>query len=153
NAFVTKFSSAGAVSWSTYLGGEGFDSGNGIAVDSSGNVFLTGSTSSTEFPVAAAIQPNIGADGAQNAFITELNPAGATLVYSTYLGGTSADSGLAIALDSGGNTIVVGSSGSLDFPTLGSLQGHDPRNDLFVTKIKPGGTSLVFSTLFGDASG
>ena len=158
NAFVSKFSSTGTLTWSTYLGGEDFDQATAVALaldPTSGlpNVYVTGSTSSARFPTQNPIQANIGADGAENAFITELNFSGTALVYSTYLGGMFDDLGSAITVDSGGNTIVVGSSGSPDFPTLGSLQGHDDRSDLFVAKLAPGGGSLVFCTLFGDESG
>jgi hypothetical protein len=153
SAFATKVSAAGTVTWSTYLGGNNSDQGAAVAVDGSGNVYLAGFTDSSTFPTKSPIQANLGSPSAENAFITELNPTATALVYSTYLGGSFGDTASGIAVDASGNTIIVGSSGSPDFPTLGSLQGHDNLDDLFVAKIAPGGASLVFATLFGDSSG
>ena len=88
DAFVTKLNAAGsALVYSTYLGGSGDDDGNGIAVDSSGNAYVTGYTDSTNFPTANAFQAAFGG-GSGDAFVTKLNAAGSALVYSTYLGGS-----------------------------------------------------------------
>jgi hypothetical protein len=155
NAFVAKIGSTGIVTWATYLGGNASDSGTGIAVDKANpaNVYVTGSTTSTTFPMQTPIQANLGGPFANNAFVTELNPSGTALVYSTYLGGDSFDPATGIAVDSGGNTIVTGTSSSQNFPLFAPLQAHDSSEDAFVAKITPGGGSFVFSTVFGDRNG
>ncbi len=157
NAFVAKISAAGAVTWATYLGGEAEDVGFGIAVNTSNppDVFVTGGTSSAAFPTQSPIQANLGgpAFSTFNAFVTELNPTGTMLAYSTYLGGSSDDEGFGIAVDSGGNAAVAGVSYSQDFPLVAPLQAHTQNQDLFVTKVAAGGGSFVFSTVFGSSSG
>ncbi len=107
-AFVAKLkpaaSGAASLLYSTYLGGGSYDFGNGIAVDSAGNAYVTGQTTSTNFPTLKAYQSTLA--GGQNAFVAKLNPAAsgvASLLYSTYLGGNSYDAGNGIAVDSGGN--------------------------------------------------
>src|SRR6202020_622838 len=102
--------------YSTYLGGNGRDAASGIAVDSSGNAFVTGDTNSTTFPpTTGAFQTDLTANF--NVFVTKLNAAGTALVYSTYLGGTGIeDIGKAIALDSNGDAYVTGLTYSSDFP-------------------------------------
>jgi len=154
NAFVAKISSAGAVTWATYLGGEAGDMANGIGVDGANpaNVFVAGQTTSTMFPTHLPIQANLA--GSENAFVTELNPAGTMLVYSTYLGGSSDDQAFAIAAGPGGDAVVVGRSLSDDFPLVAPLQAHDQFvGDAFVTKVAAGGGSFVFSTVFGGPGG
>jgi hypothetical protein len=102
--------------YSTYLGGSGEDVGEGIAVDASGNAYVTGVTDSTEFPTT----PNAfdtTFNGVQDAFVTKLNPTGSALVYSTYLGGSGNDLGLGIAVDASSNAYVTGITGSTNFPT------------------------------------
>src|SRR5207237_4021496 len=104
------------LSYSTYLGRNGDDIGNGIVVDSTGNTYVTGSTTSTDFPTTAGVfQPSIGILGA--AFITKLNPTGTALVYSTYLVGAGVDVANGLAVDTSGNAYVTGSTGSTNFPT------------------------------------
>src|SRR6202158_4584712 len=102
DAFVTKFNAAGnALVYSTYLGGSGGDEGRGIAVDAAGNAYVTGSTTSTNFPTTAnPLQPTSG--GGNDAFVTKLSATGSALVYSTYLGGNGGDLGYGIAVDAGG---------------------------------------------------
>ena len=97
--------------YSTYLGGTGYDSARGIAVDADGNAFVTGYTSSADFPTREC-EP--GFRGAVDAFVTMLDPNGADLVYSTYLGGSGTDRGQAIAVDAGGTAYVVGETGPVD---------------------------------------
>jgi len=149
DVFVTKLDPAGsALVYSTYLGGSGFEWGLGVAVDAVGNAHVTGYTSSINFPTTpGAFQP-IPADpiGSQfanhtDAFVTKLNPAGSSLVYSTYLGGSGGDTGAGIAVDARGNAYVSGQTTSFDFPTtLGAFQrqrGGGPafNSDAFVAKI------------------
>ncbi|MEP7289163.1 MAG: SBBP repeat-containing protein [Chloroflexota bacterium] len=150
NAFVTKLNAAGsALVYSTYLGGNGFDVGKGIAVDSSGNAYVTGYTYSTNFPTANAFQ--IANSGGDDAFVTKLNAAGSALVYSTYLGGTGNDEGNGIAVDSSGNAYVTGYTSSTNFPTANAFQiAHSGGTyDVFVTKLNAAASALVYSTYLG----
>ena len=138
DAFVTKFNSAGSAHvYSTYLGGSDEDSGNGIAVDSSGNAYVTGETSSSNFPTTDPIQGTFGG-GTTDTFVTKINSAGSAHVYSTFLGGSSRDVGNGIAVDSSGNAYVIGETRSTNFPTKFPIQGTKGsgfQSDAFVTKI------------------
>jgi len=152
NAFVTKLDPTGtALIYSTYLGGTNEDAGNGIAVDRVGNAYVTGYTESTDFPTTdGAFQTTYGSRfGA--AFVTELNPTGTALVYSTYLGGTNEDAGNGIAVDTAGNAYVTGYTESTDFPTTtGAFRTtYGGGGDAFVTKLNPTGTALIYSTYLG----
>ena len=150
DAFVTKLDPTGSVLlYSTYLRGSGFDFGNGIAVDATGNAYVTGTTLSTDFPTTpGAFQParrgGVGAD----AFVTKLNPTGSALVYSTFLGGTGGNFGSAIAVDTAGSAYVAGGTTATNFPTtVGAFQTSFGGNRrAFVTKLDPNGAALVYST-------
>jgi len=139
-----------ALSYSTYLGGNGDDYGYGIAVDRSGSAYVVGYTNSANFPLANAARGSFGG-GADDAFVAKLNPAGNGLVYSTYLGGSDDDFGLAIAVDSAGSAYVTGSTSSGDFPTANALQGslNGLGGNAFVAKLNPAGNGLVYSTYLG----
>jgi beta-propeller repeat-containing protein len=149
DAFVTKINAAGsAFVYSTYLGGSGNDVGTGIAVDGSGNAYVTGNTNSTNFPTTNPLQASNGGD--YDAFVTKINAAGSAKVYSTYLGGSGGDFGLGIAVDGSGNAYVTGSTDWTDFPTANPLQGSNGGfEDAFVTKINAAGSVLVYSTYLG----
>ena len=154
--FVTKINAAGsALVYSTYLGGTGGDEGNGIAVDSAGNAYVTGSTSSVDFPTKNPLQPNN--DGGADAFVTKINAAGSALVYSTYLGGSSNDSGLGIAVGSSGDAYVIGNTCSTNFPTMNPIQlnyaggDYNQCGDAFVAAINSAGSALVYSTYLGGS--
>jgi plastocyanin len=149
DVFVTKLAPDGGMVYSTYLGGNGHDVGEGIVVDGAGNVYLTGSTGSSDFPTTTGAYQTTPRGGF-DLFITKLNPAGSGLVYSTYLGGSGADQASGLALDSQGNVYVSGTTGSPDYPTLSAFQAqmHDII-DVFVTKINSAGTALVYSTYLG----
>ncbi len=143
--FVSKLNVSGnAFIYSTYLGGSGGDIGYGIAVDSAGNAYITGNTSSSDFPMAHALQSTLHGD--DDAFVTELNPNGSALVYSTYLGGGFDDYGQSIAVDSGGNAYVTGYTESTDFPLMHPFQSqnHSGVYTSFVSKLKSGGSALVY---------
>jgi hypothetical protein len=136
--------------YSTYLGGSGEDLGVGIAVDSSGNAYVTGETNSTDFPMMNALQPANG--GGFDAFVAKLNPSGSGLVYSTYIGGSGFDSGSGIAVDSAGNAYVIGQTTSTNFPTVNALQpANGGGSDAFVAKLNPNGSALVYSTYLGGS--
>jgi hypothetical protein len=106
--------------YSTYLGGSSDDYGASIAVDGAGNAYVTGLTSSSDFPTVAS-SPSTYGGGAYDAFVTRVNASG-TLVYSTYLGGGGDDEGYGIAVDSSGNAYVVSLTSSSNFPTVAALQ-------------------------------
>jgi hypothetical protein len=153
NAFIAKINASGsALVYSTYLGGSGFegvgDNGNGIAVDSSGNAYVTGATSSGNFPTVNALQSSYG-----GAFITKINASGSALVYSTYLGGgRGTEGGNSIAVDSAGNAYVTGYTGSSNFPTVNAFQSSSSgQQDAFVAKINASGSALVYSTYLGGS--
>lgn len=150
DAFVAELSSSGSLVHSTYLGGAGDDRGNGIAVDSSGNAFVTGYTLSANFPSSNPLQSANG--GGSDAFVTEVG-AGGSLVYSTYLGGNAADVGNGIAVDRSGNAYITGVTASANFPTTnGSYQPAfaSGGNDAFVAKVSVGG-SLAYATYLGGS--
>ncbi len=151
DAFVTKLNeSANALVYSTYLGGNGNELGFGIAVDASGNAYVTGVTDSSDFPTASPIQPAFDG-GLADAFVTKLNAAGGALLYSTYLGGVATDAGFAIALDASGNAHVTGRTDSVDFPTVSPAQAAfgGGLEDAFVTKLNVTGSAMVYSTYLG----
>ena len=158
DAFVVRLDSMFASSlYSTFIGGSGDDAGRGIAVDALGNAYVTGFTTSPDFPTTpGSFQPTRPAGeaaGVADAFVVKLNPQGSALVYGTYLGGTASDVGLAIAVDTTGTAYVTGGTLSADFPvTLGASQptpGGD--RDAFVARLSSAGTALLFSTFVGGA--
>jgi hypothetical protein len=164
DAFVTKLNPTGsALVYSTYLGGSGEDYATGITVDASGNAYLTGYTDSSDFPTANPAQHVEGGGSCgvapnthpcRDAFVAKLDPTGATLVYSTYLGGSAEDYGQSIAADTAGNALVTGFTSSLDFPTTaGALQKAygGAAHDAFVAKLSPTGGPLIYSTHLGGS--
>jgi beta-propeller repeat-containing protein len=156
DAFVTKFNTQGsALAYSTYLGGTLADNATAIAVDDSGNAYVTGSTLSTDFPLKNAVQTTCQgcASGLANVFVTRISADGSALVYSTFLGGTKGNTPGAIAADSSGNAYVIGTTTSADFPIANAIQGGlKGSSDAFVTKIGAAGSPLVYSTFLGGAS-
>lgn len=156
NAFVSKLNPAGtALAYSTYLGGNQVDIGNGIAVDGDGNAYVTGQTSSGNFPTTAGAFQTALKSGS-NAFVTKLNTAGTALDYSSYLGGSNSDLGRGIAVDSNGKAWIVGTTSSTDFPTTGPVQtALRGSGNAFVAAIDPamvGKASSVFSTYLGGSN-
>jgi len=152
DAFVTKLDATGSfLAYSTFLGGSGDDRGHGIAVDTFGNAYVTGSTSSSNFPITAG-SFDTTFNGGLDAFVTKLDATGSFLAYSTYLGGISFDQGNGIAVDILGNAYVTGSTGSFNFPTTGSAFDttyNGGGRDAFVTKLDAAGTMLAYSTYLG----
>jgi hypothetical protein len=153
DVFVTKLNAAGtALVYSTYIGGSDNDRGTAIAVDGSGNAYVTGSTGSTDYDVTpGAFQTTNG--GGADVFVTKLNATGTALVYSTYIGGSSTDYGDAIAVDGSGNAYVTGLTTSTDYDvTPGAFQTtKGDLSDVFVTKLNATGTALVYSTYIGGS--
>ena len=163
DAFVAKLDPSGVMAdglgtptgYCRFLGGPGVDSGEGIVANTTGNVWVVGSTTSTDIGIAGAAQasPVQATSGGQtDGFVGKLNPAGA-LVYLTFLGGSGDDFALGVAVDAAGNAYVTGSTDSPDFPTQLPLQqfiaGGD---DAFVAKVNPAGSALVFSTYLGGTA-
>lgn len=170
DAFVTKISASGKLLlYSSYLGGSGGDQANGLAVDSSGNAYLTGTTYSFDFPrvhqISAACQGGCGNGNNIDAFVTKINAAGNALVYSSLVGGGGDDGNeyggtffAAIAIDSSGNAYLTGTTFSTDFPRVNQIPGaclgscgHGTAQDVFVTKVNAAGTALVYSSYIGSS--
>ena len=152
DCFISKLNPTGStLVYSTYLGGNALDLCAGIALDASGNAYVTGSTNSDIFPVLAPLQSNLL--GTTNAFVAKLNAAGSALVYSTYLGGSNIDNATAIAVDATGAAYVTGDTSSIDFPTtLGVIQNAlKGQYNAFVAKLSVTGNGLVYSTLIGGS--
>jgi len=146
------------LAFSTYLGGSGSDTGQGIAVDSAGNSYITGSTLSTDFPVTpGAFQTGKAGIGESDAFVTKMNSTGTALIYSTYFGGGNRDIGNAIALDGAGNAYITGLTDSADLPTTPGAFRTTPvltdEFDAFAMKLNATGTALVYSTYLGSVVG
>jgi photosystem II stability/assembly factor-like uncharacterized protein len=167
DGFVTVLNSAGsALVYSTFLGGGSDEQGNGIACDSSGNAYVTGGTSSSNFPTTPGAFRTTYSGGScctlGDAFVTKLNPTGTAPVYSTFLGGNLAENGAAIAVDAGENATICGSTLSANFPvTLGAYQTSYAGGstvpsvsgffgDAFITRVNSSGTALIYSTYLGS---
>ena len=152
DAFVTKISPDGsALVYSTYLGGSGADRGNRIAVDSSGNAYVAGSTTSADFPTANALQ-GTHSPNSSDAFVTKFNAAGSTLVYSTYLDGRKYGRVSGLAADSAGNAYLAGATSAADFPVVNAFQGANAGgNDAFVAKLNAAGSAFVYSSYLGGS--
>lgn len=153
DVFVTKLSTAGnALVYSTYLGGAGEDYSNAIAIDASGNAYVSGPTYSADFPTQNPFQANLS--GGADVYVTKLNASGSALVYSTYLGGSDNDYGYTLAVDSSGHAYAAGGTYSPDFPTENPFQadfGGSGNCDGFISKLNPAGDALIYSTYLGGS--
>jgi len=154
DGFVTRLNATGsALLYSTYLGGTSQDHSHSIAVDSWGYTYLAGFTDSSDFPVAAALQPSLA--GGSDAFVAKLNHTGTALVYSTFLGGDGSDMGFSVVVDSAGCAYVTGDAGFYNataFPvTANAFQKYHAGGtcDAFVAKLNPTGSALAYSSLLG----
>ena len=168
DAFVAKFDNLGTnLIYFTYLGGSSDDAAYCLAVNRTGNVFVAGATDSANFPVKNAVGSGTNISGTlddinlypADVFVAELNSGGSNLIYSTYLGGNSADAAYGIAVDSLDNAYVTGFTCSTNFPTTNAIQNHLACTNssyyfanAFVTEIASHGVSLVFSTYFGGTN-
>jgi hypothetical protein len=174
DGFVVEVNSAGtAFGFSTYLGGNFSDQANGIVADGSGNIYVTGETASTDFPTAGTpYKSTCGSDGNCNAhagqvfydgFVTKIAAGGASLTYSTYIGGSSDDYAFAIALDSAGDTYITGETTQDDtattpavpYPTttgaFSTTYNSSATANAFVTELNPAGSALLYSTFLGGS--
>jgi hypothetical protein len=152
DAFVASLNATGsALNYSTYLGGSAGDFGFGIALDGSGNAYVTGRTLSSDFPTPNAFQATAGGSG--DAFVTKVAAGGTSLLYSSYLGGSDTDGGVGIAVDTPGNAYVAGWTYSSNFPKVNPLQGALAGDrDAFIAKVNPAGSALVYSTFVGGTA-
>ena len=136
DAFVAKLSNTGQLSYFTFLGGSKADSATGIALDLLNNVYITGSTVSTDFPTAGAVFQPLYGGGNADSFVAKLDPTGKALVYSSYLGGTNTELATGIAVDTSGSAYVTGQTCSEDFPLANPLQDVPGGNcDAYVAKV------------------
>ena len=159
DAFVAMLNvTGGPLDYATYLGGTGNDSALSIAVDSGGNAYVTGKVDSADFPVTAGAYNETFGGGLWDAFVAKVDPAGTSLLYATYLGGSGwvgeGDWGTSIAVDSGGKAYVTGQTDSYDFPN--TTNALDPtfngQGDVFVAKLNASGDSLVYATFLGGSA-
>jgi hypothetical protein len=150
NGFVTRFSADGeTLEYSTYLGGSVSDIGVSIAVDTSNHAYVAGNASSPDFPVTAGAFQTVRR-GPNDVFVTKLATDGTSLIYSTFLGGTSSEGASSIAVDSLGQAHVVGVTDSANFPLLNPIQKtYGGAQDAFVTKLSASGAHLIYSTFLG----
>ncbi|HEV8580779.1 MAG TPA: SBBP repeat-containing protein [Thermoanaerobaculia bacterium] len=158
NAFLTVFAADGrSLAYSTQLGGGDTDAAKSLAVDRSGNAYLAGVTDSRYFPTKGPFQSSL--QGGKDAWVAKLNPASsgaASLIYSTYLGGTGDDQAFGIAVDAAGQAHVTGVTGSSSFPLAAPpgrrvLDSTVASDDVFVTKLNAQGNGLLFSTFLGGS--
>jgi hypothetical protein len=153
DAFISKLSGDGQVlMYSSYLGGSGGDYGYGIAVDGENAAYVTGLTTSTAFPVTPGALQTSGGGTTLDAFVAKLDADGSSLVYSTYLGGTGAEAGRDVAVDSAGHALVAGYTYGAGFPLASPVQGvNGGYYDAFIAKLNPTGSALEFSTYLGGS--
>ncbi len=155
DAFVTKLNPAGTdVLYSTYLGGNDAEQGNALALNAAGNVVVSGTTTSTDFPTTPGVFKPLKGDFNQDVFVAALNATGTALQFATYLGGGGEELAGGLALDARGNLYVTGSTRSADFPLMNPLPVQI--NDFFfrkafVTKLTPDAATLLFSTWLGGS--
>jgi hypothetical protein len=158
DAFVVKFNATGsALIYATFLGGSDWDLGHDVAIDDSGNAYVTGGTGSWDFPTTAGSFDTTYNEGPEwgDAFVVKLDPSGGALVYGTFLGGSFAEENPSIALDRYGNAYVVGMTSSWNFPTTPGAfdRTYNDVNvytaDAFVAQLNAEGSALVYGTFLG----
>lgn len=147
NAFMAKLDPRGTILFSTFHGGSANDAAAAVALDSAGAAYMTGSTTSPDFPVLLPLQ---AFTGSKNAFVSKFSPAGG-LLYSTFLGGSGQDTGTAIAVDTMGNAYIAGRTTSADFPEKNPVQGLTPGENAFLAELNSIGNSIVYSTPLGGS--
>jgi hypothetical protein len=155
DAFVAKINASGtALDYCGYIGGSADEDGLGIAVDGSGNAYVTGDTDSTEASFPAYVGPDTSHNGDWDAFVAKVNASGTALDYCGYIGGADGDDGQAITVDSAGNVYVAGNTDSTEttFPVLGGPDlSHNGGTDAFVAKVNVTGTALIYCGYIGGS--
>ncbi|MHA2295885.1 MAG: SBBP repeat-containing protein [Candidatus Hodarchaeales archaeon] len=155
DAFVAKLSADGqSLIFSTYLGGSDNEHLAGMSIDSSGNIVVTGVTSSDDFPTTTGSYQESHGGGLYDVFLAKFSSNGESLVFSTFLGGYGHDHGSGVTLDATGNVVIAGFTGSNDFPTVNAIQESHGGGlyDVFVAKLDPEGRTSIFSTFLGGSS-
>ena len=159
DAFVVKLDPTGHARFATYLGGAGYESGASLALDPDGNIYVAGTTTSTNVIAGVSArwlgQPNARRAG-RNAYVAKLDAAGTRVAYVSLLGGSADDLGAAVAVDAAGDAFLLGSTASTDFPAstngLQPTKNGDPTTaDNFLAKLDPTGTNLLYSTYLGGS--
>lgn len=154
DAFVARLSSTGSsLAYSTFLGGGSRDFSSDVAIDGQGNATVVGRTESMDFPTTTGAFDATFNGGLSDGFVTRVAPTGATLVYSTFLGGRLDDSADAVAIEPQGTAVIAGYTSSTDFPiTVGAFDtAHNGATDLFVARLSVNGASLNFATFLGGS--
>jgi len=153
DVFLMKLNPSGSeLLYSTYIGGDDEDQGMGLAVDGNGSVYLTGYTKSADFPTTeGSIIPAF--QGVRDAFVLQMDAAGAAMEYATYLGGADFDHGFGIDVDERGTAVIVGETWSADFPTTDNAYQPDlsGTRDAFVAQVSAGGSVLWYATYLGGS--
>lgn len=152
DAFVTKYATEGTITYSTFMGGSADDAGRSVAVQSTGEAYITGFTDSADYPTVGELQTD---QGSTDAFVTKLSGTGETIIYSTYLGGDGVDIGNGIAVSAGGQAYITGTtlSNAPSFPTVNYSQANrNSGRDMFATKLRPNGIGYEYSTFVGGAA-
>ena len=155
HAFAAKLDDLGTIQWATLLGGSRRDVAQAVALDPAGNAYVTGITTSDDFPTVNPFQAVRGGYTATNAFVSKISADGSSLMYSSFLGGTGMDSANAIAVDAAGNAYVAGKTSGGGFPVVAppNPQPVNPASASFVAKVNQGGSRLVYSTLLTGSAG
>jgi len=154
DAFVAKLLADGSdLSWSTYIGGSGYESADAVELDAAGQPIVGGYTASPDFPTTPGTHDPSWNGGLYDAYVLELEADGSDLVWCTYVGGSETDYGNGLALDSQGNPILVGETGSSDFPTTPGAYDttFNGADDAYVTKLLGSSGSLLFGTFLGGS--
>lgn len=149
DAYVAKFSASGTLQFLTYFGGNRFDTGLAVGVDSAGNPYLAGVTLSSNLPASGGAQTAFG--GEDDGFIAKFNSTGSRLLWATYVGGNAADWAAGMAVDSQGGAWLTGWTQSTNFPVRGAFQSGTAGggSDVFITRVSPTGENFTYSTYFG----
>src|SRR5262249_40535226 len=137
--------------FSTLLGGGGSEQLSNVGLDAAGNIYVGGSTTSFDFPLASALQPN-KPNGSRSVYVSKLNSSGTALIYSTYLGGNGDDTGFRLVVDSAGVAYTTGATSSSNFPIQNAFQPINAGGfDAYLAKLSPAGNSLLYSTYIGGS--